>query len=116
MSHPEAVNEILAQDGVAVNQASDDGKTPLGTASTQGHHEVAQALLEHEDVAVNQAIADGESPLYLAACAGYLKVVKALMAHIGRGREPGRRGRRDTAVRRLVRRTPRGRPSAAGAG
>ena len=46
-----------------MNQADDDGQTPLRLASQKGHLEVARVLLAHEDVAVNQADVDGLTPL-----------------------------------------------------
>ena len=46
-----------------MNQASDDGATPLFLASQSGHSEVVSMLLAKEGVNVNQG-PDGNTPLH----------------------------------------------------
>ena len=47
---------LLAKEGVDVNQATNDGATPLCIASQNGHCEVVSMLLAKEGVDVNQAM------------------------------------------------------------
>ena len=46
---------LLAKQGVNVNQAMNDGATPLLIASQNGHAEVVSMLLAKQGVNVNQA-------------------------------------------------------------
>ena len=46
---------LLGKEGVDVNQATNDGATPLFIASQKGHAEVVSLLLGKEGVDVNQA-------------------------------------------------------------
>ena len=65
----EVVSTLLAKQGVDVNQARDNGATPLYIASHNGHSEVVTILLAKQGVDVNQAWKRSErhlvTPLYL---------------------------------------------------
>jgi alpha-tubulin suppressor-like RCC1 family protein len=64
-------------DGAAVDQAYNDGKTPLWMAARYGHEAVVGQLLE-AGAAVDQADNDGTTPLYIAARHGHDAVVAML--------------------------------------
>ena len=64
------VSMLLAKQGVDVNQAADDGWTPLLFASQGGHAEVVSMLLAKQGVDVNQATNNGCTPLCMASCRG----------------------------------------------
>ena len=70
---------LLAKQGVDVNQARDDGCTPLFMASQEGHSEVVSMLLAKQGVDVNQAMNDGRTPLYIASHEGHSEVVSMLL-------------------------------------
>ena len=71
------VSALLAAEA-DVNQARDDGETPLCYAALRGHLPVVSALLEAK-ADVNQARDDGATPLLIAAGDGHLPVVSALL-------------------------------------
>ena len=71
---------LLAKQGVNVNQAADNGGTPLSIASQNGHAEVVSMLLAKQGVDVNQAKNDGATPLYIASQKGHAEVVSMLLA------------------------------------
>ena len=79
----EAVQLLLAHDGVEVNQARNNGVTPLYIASEKGHTEVVELLLAHDGVEVNQANHNGATPLFIASQKGRTEVVELLLAHDG---------------------------------
>ena len=68
--HAKVVSLLLGKEGVDVNQATDDGDTPLYIASEKGHTEVVSLLLGEEGVDVNQATDDGATPLLLSESGG----------------------------------------------
>ena len=74
---------LLAEQGVDVNQARDNGCTPLFVASEKGHSEVVSMLLVKQDVDVNQAKNTGSAPLYIASQNGHSEVVSMLLAKQG---------------------------------
>ena len=71
---------LLAKQGVKVNQAANDGATPLYIASQNGHAEVVSMLLAKQGVDVNQANNDGATPLYIVSLKGHAEVVSMLLA------------------------------------
>ena len=75
--HAEVVSLLLGKEGVDVNQATNDGATPLFIASQKGHAEVVSLLLGKEGVDVNQATNNGTTPLYIASQEGHADVVSA---------------------------------------
>ena len=71
---------LLAKQGIDVNQAMNDGRTPLFMASWKGHSEVVSMLLAKQGVDVNQAMNDGCTPLFIASQEGHSEVVSMLLA------------------------------------
>jgi ankyrin repeat protein len=76
--HTEIAAALIAA-GAKVNQAMDDGSTPLRMACQKGHTEIAAALLA-AGAKVNQAADDGSTPLFIACQEGHTEVVAALIA------------------------------------
>ena len=79
-----AVAALLAKQGVDVNQADEDGATPLYVASRGGHAEVVSMLLAKEGVNVNKAWnghGDGQgiTPLRAAIDGGHTEIAKQLV-------------------------------------
>jgi hypothetical protein len=64
-----------------VNQADDDGFTPLYIAAQQGHHSVVQCLVKELGANVNRATLDGSTPLMIAAAQKHTEVVVWLSKH-----------------------------------
>ena len=73
----EAVRRLLDR-GADVNEADDDGGTPLFIASMYGYKEVCKLLLER-GANVDQAKDTGETPLYRASREGYADICKLLL-------------------------------------
>jgi hypothetical protein len=66
--------------GAAVNQATQDGATPLFIAAQIGHAAVVQLLVkECGGAAVNQATQNGGTPLHAAAHQGHGEIAKWLV-------------------------------------
>ena len=74
---------LLAHDGVDVNQALENGVTPLVLASENGHADVVKMLLAQDGVDVNHTNQHGDTPLFCASKKGYADVVEMLLAHDG---------------------------------
>jgi len=74
---------LLAKEGVDVNQAVNDGATPLFVASQKGHTAVVSMLLGKQGVDVNQAMDGGTTPLLTASWHGHTAVVSMLLAKQG---------------------------------
>ena len=72
---------LLAKQGVDVNQAMNNGCTPLYVASAEGHSEVVSMLLAKRGVDVNQSADDGDTPLYIAINRSHAEVAKLLVLH-----------------------------------
>ena len=74
---------LLAKQGVNVNQAADDGCTPLFIASQEGHSEVVSMLLAKQGVDVNQAWKRSErdliTPLRAAIDRRHTEIAKLLV-------------------------------------
>ena len=75
-----------------MNQASDNGTTPLYIASEKGHAEVVSILLAKQGVNVNQTMNDGATPLYAASLQGHTEVVSMLLAKQGVGANQAMKG------------------------
>ena len=65
-----------------MNQADNNGDTPLLIASQNGYLEIVEILIASGGL-VNQADNNGKTPLYIASAVGHLEVVKVLIASGG---------------------------------
>merc|ERR1712195_49310 len=83
LGHLEVVRALVTELGAEVNQAIQNGCTPVFIAAYQGHLEVVRALVTELGADVNQAKQDGTTPLYIAAQNGHLEVVRALVTELG---------------------------------
>ena len=70
---------LLGHGADADKATTDDGVTPLLTASTRGHASIVTALIE-AGAAVNLAMHDGATPLFFASQQGHTKMAAALLA------------------------------------
>jgi len=75
-----AVAKLLADAGLDVDAAANDGITPLMFAIGSSHHELVDFLLSR-GADPNHRAADGTAPLFLAIKAGDLWEVRALVEH-----------------------------------
>ncbi|EOD31535.1 hypothetical protein EMIHUDRAFT_364913, partial [Emiliania huxleyi CCMP1516] len=71
------IARLLREAGAAVNQARNNGATPLFMACNKGHLEIARLLLE-AGAAVSQAEQNGVTPLYIASQEGHIECVRLL--------------------------------------
>ena len=88
--HLEVVKVLIASGGL-VNEATDDGKTPLHTASRFGHLEIVEVLIAGGGD-VNKANDEGDTPLYNACHKGRLEMVEVLIAGGGDVNKAGKYG------------------------
>ena len=63
----EPLRALVMELGANVNQAKQNGATPLFVAAQEGHLEVVRALVTELGANVNQANQDGATPLFVAA-------------------------------------------------
>ena len=76
--------KLLITVGADVNQADENGRTPLYRAASVGHTEcVKLLLLAAPGIEVNKANNSGYTPLYWAALRGHTECVKLLLAAPG---------------------------------
>ena len=80
---------LLLAAGADVNQAHNNGRTPLYWASRNGKTEVVKLLLAAPGIDVNQANNNGFTPLSIASVKGHAEVVKLLLGGSGHRCEPG---------------------------
>ena len=73
------VVRCLVKNNAGVNQASNDGTTPLFEASQHGRLDIIKYLVAN-NADVNQVDNDGATPLYTASEYGRIHVVKYLLA------------------------------------
>ena len=66
---------------IDVNQANNEGMTPLLVASWRGHAGVTKQLLTHSKTEVNKISESGSTALYMASAAGNVDVVSQLLGH-----------------------------------
>ena len=64
--------------GASIDQASNNGCTPLYVASSQGHLEVVRELVRG-GASINQASNDGRTSLFIASSQGHVEVVRELL-------------------------------------
>jgi ankyrin repeat protein len=81
--HLAVIRLLVKEAGVNVNQADNDGSTPLFIAAQNGYLDVVRLLVEELGADVNQARYDGTTPLYIAAQYGHLDVVRCLVKGLG---------------------------------
>ncbi len=93
----ETLEKCLLSGNVDINQANDDGYTPLHCACWGGHEAVVTLLLQ-QGADINQAANYGETPLHRACWKG----------HDVSGRTPGHRSGYGTRVRIETRVEPTG--------
>jgi len=74
---------LLDKQGVDVNQAMNNGVTPLYIASSNGHAEVVSMLLAKQGVNANQADNRGVTPIMVASQEGHAEVVPMLLGKQG---------------------------------
>ena len=74
-----AVSVALAVKDVNVNQAHNDGTTPLNVACQLGHLDVVQVLLTKKEIQINQATNDGRTPINIASDFGHTEIVRLLL-------------------------------------
>ena len=65
---------VLLERGADINQATNDGRTPLCIASQQGHVEVVRVLAER-GADIKKADNDGATPLQVAQDKKLLQIV-----------------------------------------
>ena len=63
-----------------MNEANNDGRTPLYIASQESHLEVVKVLIVSDGL-VNKANHNVRTPLYIASELGHLEIVKVLIAN-----------------------------------
>ena len=82
----------LLYEGADVNQADDDGRTPLFFACQHGHVDRARNLLD-KGAAIDRAQKQGATPLYIACQNGHVDVAQLLLekgADVNRASGDGR--------------------------
>ena len=77
--HVEVVKLLLGRSDIKVNQANNNGMTPLHYAALKGHVRVVELLLSRLDIEINAAASNGGTPLHFAAQNGHVEVVKLLL-------------------------------------
>ena len=64
---------------IQINQAANDGSSPLYIACKKGPVDVVQVLLTRKEIQINQAANGGFSPLNEASNSGHTSIVKLLL-------------------------------------
>jgi ankyrin repeat protein len=72
------VVRLLMDAGALINQANNEGVTPLSVASEIGHVEVVRLLID-AGALINQADEDGATSLFMASLNGHVDVVRLLI-------------------------------------
>ena len=79
--HVRAANALLARKEIQINQAENDGATPLLMACQKDHVKIVNALLARKEIQINQTTNEGDTPLIVASYLGNALAVKALLSH-----------------------------------
>ena len=74
------VETLVDRKDINVNQADNNGATPLHIASRNGHADVVRLLLTRNNIQINQANDDGETPLLIACKEGNVDIARLLLA------------------------------------
>jgi ankyrin repeat protein len=77
------VDRLLNHNGILINQAMNDGITPLYSACEEGHLDAVDRLLKQNGILINQATNTAATPLYIACQQGHFDVVGRLLNHNG---------------------------------
>lgn len=73
---------LLKQEKIDVNQAMNDGATPLTIALDNGHLNVIDLLLKHEKINYNKAGNEyGHTPLMIASREEFPNIVRSLLSN-----------------------------------
>ena len=67
----------MVERGADINEARDNGVTPLSIASEKGHVEVARILVDG-GADINKAANDGQTPLYAATSNNHTEIIHML--------------------------------------
>ena len=70
------VELLLADARVNVNQADEDGDTPVNIAANMGRDRCLELLLADPHIRVNQTNAKGQTPMYAAAALGNVRCLE----------------------------------------
>lgn len=76
----DAVQKILAQDNVDLEQTDEDGRTFLHWATIDNHPKIVKMLLDTNKIDPNEVDEEGMTPLHWACEKDYLDVVRELLA------------------------------------
>jgi serine/threonine-protein phosphatase 6 regulatory ankyrin repeat subunit B len=76
----DVVRLLLARTEIQINQAQENGFTPLYVTCQYGHVDVVRLLLAREEIQINQAMKNGATPLYITCQHGHVDVVRLLLA------------------------------------
>jgi ankyrin repeat protein len=77
--HELVVQRLLQQPGIEINQASNQGATPLFMACQKGHELVVKQLLQQPGIHIHQVNNNGFTPLHIASGNGHVLVVQRLL-------------------------------------
>jgi ankyrin repeat protein len=77
------VRLLLARKEIQINQATENGVTPLFCACQDGHVDVVRLLLARKEIQIHPA-ADGTTPLFMASLNGHNEIVTLLQQHRNR--------------------------------
>jgi len=72
------VKLLLARDNVNPDKPTDDDRTPLWTATYNGHAAVVKLLLTRDDLNLDKPNNQGQTPLWCACYKRHVGVVKLL--------------------------------------
>ena len=79
----EVLFSLFIKNGANINQANNDGITPLFVASHKGNVKLVSLLLNH-GASVNQAAKDGYTPLDIASENNHVAIVSLILKFTGK--------------------------------
>jgi len=77
------VKNVLQQSGININQAENDGSTPLQQACELGHFDVVEFLLQQPGIDINKPGKDKRTPLFSAAVKEDTRIANLLLKQEG---------------------------------